>query len=243
MTMHAFDLSVVDTSWRPCIESALQQMDSDYLSQLTLSSAWLPGHDKIFNAFSLPVEKVKYVLFGESPYPRSASANGYAFWDDAVEKLWSPTGFDKKVNRATSLRNMLKMMLIAAGKLKAGHTTQNDIASLDKQAFISTNEELFQNFLRHGFLLLNASPVLQPEQPPQKDAKAWLPFIQKVLQFLLKERPDIHLVLFGKIANAIDPLVNTREINKLYAEHPYNLSFITNPDVLAFFKKLNLLAR
>jgi uracil-DNA glycosylase len=243
MTTNAFNYSVADASWHECLQHALSKIDPEYLKQLTNSNDWLPGRDKIFSAFSLPVDKVEYVLFGESPYPRRESANGYAFWDAAVNQLWSANGLDKKVNRATSLRNMMKMMLVANGTLNAKHTGQEAIAALDKTNYITTNHELFTNLLGRGFLLLNASPVLQTGLPPQKDAKAWQPFIKEILTFLLNSRPQIKMVLFGKIAAAIDPLIAHYPIDKLYAEHPYNLSFITNPEVLRFFKEINLLAR
>jgi uracil-DNA glycosylase len=242
MTMHPFNHQVIDTSWHECIKRGLKKIDPAYLTSLSHSSAWLPGQDKIFSAFSLPLDKVQYVLFGESPYPRPESANGYAFWDEAVHDLWSPTGLNKKVNRATSLRNIIKMMLIANGALKPSETTQENIAKLDKTSYVQTNAAFFDNFLQHGFLLLNATPVLQPGLPPQKDAKAWLPFINEILNTLLTQRPHIKMILFGKIANAIDPLIAHHPTVKLYAEHPYNLSFITNPKVQAFFKELNLLS-
>lgn len=243
MTMHAFSLSIVHPSWLDCLHRGLSTMNQAYLNQLTNSSDWLPGPEKIFSAFSLPVDKVQYVLFGESPYPRRESANGYAFWDGAVNNLWSPTGLDKKVNRATSLRNILKMLLLAEGKLQSDRMTQDDIANIDKSFFVTTNQEFFNNFLQHGFLLLNAALVLQPHQVPHKDAKAWRPFLQILLDFLLERRPDVEFILFGRIASEIDPLITHGPANKLYAEHPYNLSFITNPKVLSFFKQLQLLRK
>lgn len=218
-------------------------MDADYLQHLSTTSAWLPGPAKIFSAFSLPLDQINFVLFGESPYPRSESANGYAFWDAAVKDLWSETGLAKKVNRATSLRNILKMLLVAEGKLDPKDTSQPAIAQIDKSAYVATNEAFFTNFLQLGFLLLNASPVLQNGQPPQKDAKEWYPFIEEILNHIFTARPSVQLILFGKIANAINPLLKNRQIKTLYAEHPYNLSFITNSEVLVFFKNLRLLAR
>lgn len=214
-------------------------MDARYLQQLALSPDWLPGPEKIFNAFSLPLDQVNYVLFGESPYPRPESANGYAFWDAAVKELWSPTGLSKKVNRATSLRNIVKMLLVAEGALDQHNAGQEAIAELDKSALIQTNDAFFTGLLKHGFLLLNATPVLQ-SGPPQKDARAWAPFTQEVLACLLEQRPAIKFILLGRIANTIDDLIQP-PVEKLYAEHPYNLSFITNPKVLDFFRPLHLL--
>lgn len=214
-------------------------MDSNYLAQLTQSSTWLPGPEKIFNAFTLPMEKVNYVLFGESPYPRSASANGYAFWDDAVDNLWCATGLSKQVNRATSLRNIIKMLLVAEGMLDPQQTSQTAIAELDKSDLVQTNQALFHNLLSHGFLLLNATPVLW--DAPQKDARAWLPFMRELLNCFLEQRPQVTFILLGKIANTIDTLIPGHKQFNLYAEHPYNLSFITNDEVLNFFRPLHLL--
>lgn len=240
--MTTFNLNMIHASWKPCIEEALNQMGVKYLEQLNQNSFWLPGKEKIFNAFSLPVEKVNYVLFGESPYPRAHSANGYAFWDAAVENLWSPTGLSKPVNRATSLRNIIKMLLICEGSLTQENTTQTTIAALDKNNFVQTNQELFSNFISHGFLLLNAALVFQPKQV-RKDSLAWQPFINHVLNYLFQKRPGIQLILLGNIAKTIDALVDHFEIKRLYAEHPYNLSFINNPQVIDFFKPFHLLRR
>lgn len=238
--MHPFDLSVVHPSWQDCLHKGLNKIDPAYLQQLALSTDWIPGPAKIFNAFSLALHNVNYILFGESPYPRHESANGFAFWDAAVHELWSENGLSKKVNRATSLRNILKMLLIAEGELNKNNPSQEMIAKINKQAFIQTNDELFSNLLQHGFLLLNATPILQAGSP-QKDAKAFHPFIQELLACLLAQKPQVKLILFGRIANQIDNLLPKVPVDKLYAEHPYNLSFISNQKVIDFFKPLHLL--
>lgn len=239
-SMPKFNLNAIHPSWRPCIEQALTLLDPLYLETLYFSTEWLPGAQNIFNAFSLPVSETHYVLFGESPYPRAASANGYAFWDAAVGSLWSETGLSKTVNRATSLRNIIKMLLIAEGLLEPQSTSQQTIAQLDKQALIQTNAQLFNRLLSHGFLLLNATLVLRPNQV-RKDAQAWQPFLQAILEFLVDSQPDVQLILFGNIANMIDKLICHLPVKKIYTEHPYNLSFIHNPQVIDFFKPFHLL--
>jgi len=240
MTTHPFDLSTIDRSWEECLQKGLSQLDPLYLKSLSHSNEWLPGPQKIFNAFSLPLNKVKYVLFGESPYPRAASANGYAFWDANVKELWSSTGMSKPVNRATSLRNILKMLLIAEGLLDPTDTGQEAIAKIDKTSLIQTNDAFFTHLLQQGFLLLNTTPVLQ-SGPPQKDARAWSPFMSQLLTCLLEYRPKTKLILLGRIASAIEALLPSSHTEKMYAEHPYNLSFVTNPHVLNFFRPLHLL--
>ncbi len=239
-TFHLFNLDSVDPSWQACLNQALAKMDPDYLAQLYHNSEWLPGHEKIMNAFTLPVNKIKHILLGESPYPRAKSANGYAFWDAAVTDIWSETGLSKPVNRATSLRNIIKMLLVAEGALQPYATSQTDIAQINKESFIKTNSEFFNHFLSHGFLLLNTSLVLQ-STAVRKDAKAWQPFIKHVLHFLYEKNPNVQLILLGNIANTVDKLIEQLPIKKWYAEHPYNISFILNPAVLEFFRPFNLL--
>lgn len=243
MTMYPypFDLSVVHPSWHDCLQKGICKIDPDYLKQLAQSMDWLPGPAKALNAFSLPIHKVNYVLFGESPYPRRESANGFAFWDASVKELWSETGLSKKVNRATSLRNIVKMLLIAEGVIHKNNSSQEIIATLNKQSFVQTNDALFTNLIQHGFLLLNATPVLHTSGSPQKDARAFQPFVRELLDCLLKQRPQVKLILLGRIANTIDNLIPQSGVDKLYAEHPYNISFITNQEVIDFFKPLHLL--
>jgi len=239
--MTTLNMDVIHPEWQPLIQAALSCVDSDYLKNLEDQNDWLPGPGSIFNAFSQPLSKTRYILFGESPYPRAQSANGYAFWDASVHELWSNGGLSREVNRATSLRNFIKMLLVADGALSEKDTTQPAISKLDKSHYIKTNDELFQSLLGHGFLLLNATPVLTNDKV-HKDAKAWHPFIEKLLTLLAEQQPQIELILFGKIAQLISDIPAAKQLPQLQAEHPYNLTFINNPEVLKFFKPLNLLA-
>lgn len=240
--MSLFSFKTVHASWQECLERGLAKMDPSYLKLLAKEKNWLPGPEKIFNTFSLPLNQVKYVLFGESPYPRRESANGFAFWDAAVTEIWSPTGLSTKANRATSFRNLVKMLLLAEGYLNKDHLGQADIALLNKKSLIQSNNELFTNFLSHGFLLLNATLVLQARYP-HKDAVAWVPFMRELLNCLIDKRPTVKFILLGRIAYKIDKLINSSHVGKLYAEHPYNCSFITNTEVINFFKPLHLIKK
>lgn len=224
-----FNLKKTHKNWHPLLKKALAAMDKNYLLALSKDKTWLPGEENIFNAFKLPLKNLKRILFGESPYPRKNSANGYAFWDNAVGKLWSEKGLSKEVNRATSLRNFIKMLLL---------TEKKPIIS-DKSDFIQTLPELFENLLDHGFLLLNATLVYR-ENKVREDAKYWQPFLKTLLAEIYKTHPDIELVFLGNIAKQIDPLIKD-PYHKIYAEHPYNLSFMTNPIVLNYFEKFKLL--
>lgn len=224
-----FNLKKTHPDWHSILKKALDSMDKSYLIALSRDKTWLPGEENIFNAFTLPLKNLKRILFGESPYPRKISANGYAFWDNAVGKLWSEKGLSKEVNRATSLRNFIKMLL---------STEKKSILS-DKSDFIQTLPALFENLLNHGFLLLNATLVYR-ENKVREDAKYWQPFLKTLLAEIYKIHPDIELIFLGNIAKQIDPLI-TDPYHKIYAEHPYNLSFIINPVILNYFGKFKLL--
>lgn len=241
-TTNLFSFKAVHPSWLPILQQALTQMDAAYLDSLAHHHhPWLPGKEHIFSAFSIPINQVRFVLFGESPYPRNQSANGYAFYDAAVHELWSPQGLDKRVNRATSLRNLIKMLLLAEGLLTVETLSQTAIAELDKTDLVKTNDALFQNFLSHGFLLLNASLVLQ-DQSVSKDAKAWRPFQNVILQALCLQSNHITWLLWGRVAALILPLLNDVQREQIMiSEHPYNLSFIKQPDILNLFQSLHLL--
>ncbi|MCL5272865.1 MAG: uracil-DNA glycosylase [Gammaproteobacteria bacterium] len=223
--------------WNNILNTALDVLDKNYLNQLLNDSDWLPGVTNLFSAFSLPLSKTNYILFGESPYPRAESANGYAFWDNAVGEIWSLNGLSKQVNKATSLRNLIKMLLIARGAL-VNDTSQQAIANLDKADLLRTAEEFFKRIMSKGILLLNACLVYSKGEVPYH-ARYWNPFMQSILEQLSVIKPSIELILFGKIANNIP---QDKLSIGLVAEHPYNISFITNPIVIEFFRPLDLLS-
>lgn len=231
-------LGLCHPDWIDILTHALDVMDEEYLDQLRMDANWLPGSARIFAAFSLPLSQTQYILLGESPYPRANSANGYAFWDNAVGSLWSPTGLSTTVNRATSLRNLIKMMLVARGDLALGNTSQECIAQLDKNGLVQTGEQLFWGMMYKGILLLNASLVYSEGKVPYH-ARKWKPFMQSLLTQLAAIKPTVQLILLGKIAEAIP---QDKLPVGLVAEHPYNISFIGNHQVIDFFKPLDLLS-
>ena len=98
----------VHPEWTAILNHSLKALDPNYLRALQKNLEWLPGLQSLFAAFNLPLSATRYILLGESPYPRKDSANGYAFWDASVNSLWRETGLSKSVNRATSLRNLIK---------------------------------------------------------------------------------------------------------------------------------------
>jgi uracil-DNA glycosylase len=247
-------LALADSSWRPVLAKGLQAValaDPDYLPTLA-DDHYLPTGGRLFAAFQLPLPTVRYVLVGEGPYPREASATGVCFMDGAVESLWSEKGLSKQVNRATSLRNFMKMLLVADRQLSIENTSGEALAEVSAKAtgsgsvFIQSLTELQANLTRNGFLLLNASLVYRADVPPVKDAKAWRPFLQVVLEALANRPANAGgsaptLVLWGKIAEQLASLEVTSRFPKAVAEHPYNLSFIGSQRMQQLFGPMHIL--
>lgn len=225
------------SEWKGLINNALDVMDEDYLHQLLRSTEWFPVRDRLFAAFSVPLSQTRYVLIGESPYPRLDSANGYAFWDNAVDSLWSDKGLSTAVNKATSLRNWIKMLLVARGDL-VDDLSQLSIAKIDKSGLVQTAEEFFTGMMQKGIVLLNASLVYSEGKVPYH-ARHWKPFMQSILDQLSVIKPSVQLILLGKIAETVP---QDKLSVGLVSEHPYNVSFITNSRVINFFKPLDLLS-
>ena len=245
--------SLADSQWRPVLLRGLEAMlaaDPDYLPALAQDN-YLPTKGRLFAAFAQPLNAIRYVLVGEGPYPREESATGVCFMDGAVKDLWSAQGLSKPVNRATSLRNFMKMLLVADGLLEPDNTGGSAIADIAVKAmpqnsgFIHTLPELQDKLHQQGFLLLNAALVFRPHVPPVKEARAWRPFLELVLEALAVRtgQPAPTLVLWGKIAAVLDGLPAFAHLPRSAAEHPYNLSFILNRDMQQLFGPMHLLRR
>ena len=239
--------SAVHDEWQPILRESLLTLDPDYLQSLILDDDWLPGANCLLAAFQRDRAGVGYLLIGESPYPRRESANGIAFYDAAVNDLWSDQGLSRSVNRATSLRNLVKTALLAEGHLQQdvnGKITQPAIAELDKKGLNQTLAEMFDNLERAGFLMLNATPVLHPQRKPALEARYWQQFLECLLTLLAQESAQrITLLLWGKIAKLIDTMPASQGYNRLVCEHPYNISFINNPDMQQLFARLRILQK
>lgn len=242
-------LKRADRSWQTVLLQgleALQAANPGYLDELAADD-YLPTEDRIFAAFTQPLSAVRYVLVGEGPYPRAESATGVCFMDGAVGSLWSEAGLSKQVNRATSLRNFIKMLLVADGRLSETDTGGTALAPISGVArapgspYIQTLAELQANLIARGFLLLNAALVFRPHVPPLKEAKAWRPFLETVLTALADRNPPPALILWGKIAEQLQVLPDLARFPQVVSEHPYNLSFIRHAGMQELFGGMHLL--
>ena len=227
-------------SWQEILKNSYLSLDKSYREFLEKDDGYFPDFNNMFNAFkSLPLKKTKYILFGQDPYPRRESAIGYAFIDARVKNIFDDkNGFSKEVNRATSLRNFIKMALVADGRLKLNDTSKEAIKRVKKDDLIDSILELKDNFEKNGVLLLNRALIFTKKEDSKNHLKNWKPFIMSLLEQIDK---DIELILFGNAAKDIEKFSKEFKIHKF--EHPYNVSFISNKKAIAFFEPMKLLKR
>ena len=230
-----------DPSWHSVLKKAFTAFDDQYLAYLQKDTGYFPDRDNLLNAFkTLPLHETKYILFGQDPYPRQESAIGYAFIDGKVQSLFSENGLSKEVNRATSLRNFMKMLLLCEGELD-NDFSKEALAKIDTSKYIQTIYELRQNFETNGVLLLNMALVFSSKEESKKHIKAWRGFVQVLLGALHEEVGNIELILFGKMAEEVNKLEEAKPFVKHILPHPYNISFITDPKAHRIFAPMQLL--
>ncbi len=232
-------ISNVHSSWEDILAKCFDSFDDEYLNFLEQDNNYFPNKENFLNAFkTLPLTQTKYILFGQDPYPREESAIGYAFIDGKVKALFSDEGLSKEVNRATSLRNFMKMLFVCEGELHEDFSKEA-VAKIKRSKYIQTIGELRLNFEKNGVLLLNMALVFSSKQESKKHIKAWRGFVQRFLEQLQKE--NIELILFGKIAQDIEKIDEAKSFTKHILPHPYNISFITDTKAHQLFKPMCLL--
>ncbi len=233
-------LSNIHPTWKKILEKSLKSLDIEYLNFLESDNSYFPDKNNLFNAFkTLSLDKTKYILFGQDPYPRVESALGYAFIDGKVESLFaSDGGLSKEVNKATSLRNMMKMLLLCEGELKDDFS-KDAVKKISHDKYINSIIELKNNFERNGVLLLNSALIFTKKEDSKYHAKMWKSFVNTFLEEI--QNHDIKLLLFGNISKEIDKLSSSKNFEKVLVTHPYNVSFITDKKVLEVFCPMELL--
>ncbi len=225
----------IDPSWQEIVTLAYGELDPDYRAFLERDEGYFPSRENFLNAFkTLPLASTKYILFGQDPYPRRESAIGYAFIDGKVQNLFAEDGgLSKEVNRATSLRNFLKMLFYADGLLEDDFSKEA-IKKIDKSGYIQTIDELRMAFERRGILLLNMALIFTSKEESKKHIKAWRGFIVRLLREL--EGKGIKLILFGNIAKELEKIDEVNSFEAVSMPHPYNISFITDQNAVKLFK-------
>jgi len=233
-------LKEIEISWRKPIEKALFSLDDDYLEFLQKDKRYFPDIYNFLNPFkTLGLNSTKYILFGQDPYPRKESAIGYAFIDAKVKNIFSSSGFSKEVNKATSLRNFIKMLLVCENILNPDDLSQTAISNIEKTGLCQNMLALKDNFEKNGVLLLNTALIFTDKKESKYHLKKWKPFVETLLSEI--ENRDIKLIFFGEAAKNIEKIKSVKNFKKFKFIHPYNIEFIKNEKVHKLFKPMNLM--
>jgi len=236
MSIKELIVTTTHPSWHQILFDACDKLNSSYIDFI-LNEHYLPTNNRLFAAFGMPLNNLKYILFGQDPYPREQSAIGVAFIDGKVEQIFTAQGLSKEVNKATSLRNFIKMALVARGDLDSSDTSKEAIAKLDKSGLINSIYDLKANFEQNGVLLLNTALVFTDKKSSNFHAKEWQGFMKKLLDSISS---DIELILFGNFSKKLKKSLQPKQ-KAIELEHPYNHTFINNPQAHKLFSSMNLL--
>jgi len=231
-------ISYTHPSWHEILNRSYKSLDKEYREFLEKDDSFFPDRKNLFNAFKLPLNQTRYILFGQDPYPRKESAIGYAFIDGKVGNIFSDKGLSKEVNKATSLRNFIKMLLVAEGELRSD-LSQEAIKKVNKSSYIKTLIQLKANFEKNGVMLLNTALIFTKKEESNYHIKMWRPFMKSLLKEL--EDSQIELILFGKMADELKRYDETRAFKTHSMPHPYNISFIHDKDAHKLFSTMTLL--
>ncbi len=77
-----------------------------------------------------------------------------------------------------------------------------------------------EKWARQGVLLLNATLTVRANQPGSHQNKGWENFTDSVIRLLSKDRKGIVFILWGKYAQAKQPLIDTTKHYILAGPHP-----------------------
>ncbi len=185
----------------------------------------IPREDCIFRVFrEVAPQNVCCVLYGEDPYPRSASANGIAFWDAQISD-WE----DRTVGN--SMKNILKALLVAHG-LATYQTPIKVCRKIAAQHDIKSPGDLFRHWLEHGVLLINVSLTFSSFADKKRHFVFWQPFHRALIKALNQRHPAPYYILWGKKAQQWHPIIektidNTDKI--LNNGHPTFIHQFLNP--------------
>jgi len=229
---------------RSIIEQVIQGLnkeEKEIFNKILNDKTLIPNKDYIFNGFNIPRNEIKYIIFGESPYPRIESATGHAFIDGKVKEIWGEEGLSKEVNRATSLRNLFKTALVADNFISPDNATKENIKHIKTEGFVNTMSELQHNLNNNGVALLNSCLSLREGKVQREDVNFWSVLLDRFLLKLMSENKSITLVLWGNISKRIKNMESFKYYDYIESEHPYNKSFIENKKMQHFLKEINFL--
>lgn len=168
---------------------------------LTKKGDYFPLKSDLFRAFELtPLSKVRVVIVGQDPYPQTINL------DNTV------------VPRAMGLSFSVRKGDTIPGSLK---NIYKEIKT-EYPSFKIPNHGDLTKWAKQGVLMLNMAMTLTPGVSGSHKG-IWKPFISRVFEAILDERPNVIVVMWGKDAQEAMDFLTNKSI-KLTAAHPSGYS-------------------
>lgn len=176
-------IEVIDKSWQPIISLLYEEPLKTLREKVLPEISYQPQKMDIFRVFEMPVDKIKVVILGQSPYPTPGDATGLSF----------ATNKDRKL--PVSLRIIQKEIIDSAAE-----TT----VELNRD---SINWRTLDHWRQQGVFLLNAALTVETGKA-ESHLKYWEDFTKRVVSFISVKNPCLWL-LWGAKAQKFTPYINS----------------------------------
>ena len=224
-------LAPVSDFWRDDVAEWLDAVDERFLETLEADD-WWPGVDSCLVAFAGDVCP-QVVWLGESPYEGEERATGLSFLDGKVGVLFCGDALDAAVNRATSLRNMLKAWFRADGRLQERQTNREHVQAMRKDGLTQQITEVFEHGIEDGWLWLNAGLSVGGTLVKSAHLCGWWPFVSRAIASA--SEANARVVLLGDWAKTYRSDVADEGL-LVETTHPRNEPFVEDASMRDFLR-------
>ncbi len=169
----------------------IKELKKKLVEEMKAGIVLYPPAKQIFNAFNLtPFDKVKVVILGQDPYHGKGQAHGLSF------------SVSDGINLPPSLANIFK-----------------EIES-DLSVKISKTNGNLENWANQGILLLNAILTVRANSPASHRNIGWEKLTNATIKALSDKKEHLVFLLWGKLAQEKENLIDTKKHLVLKAPHP-----------------------
>ena len=159
------------------IEGQIRRMGDFLRGEVASGNGYLPAGDKIFAAFTQPLQDVRVLIIGQDPYPTPGHPIGLSF---AVEPTVTPL--------PKSLVNIYQELDTDMGIAPATH---GDL----------------RPWTRQGVMLLNRVLSVRPHQPASHRNQGWETITEHAISCLVAREQPLVALLWGRQAQSLRPLL------------------------------------
>ena len=198
----------------PDIMALLSQIDQ------TISLPCNPAPENILRFAQQPLDEVKVLILGQDTYPAPGVATGRAFEVGGLTD-W------KKPFRQISLKHIVQCLY----GTYIGESAYIKYSQIPEDFPILPPDRLFESWVNQGVLLLNAALTCQ-HGVPGSHSELWAPFMERLLPYIDKTRPELTVFLWGSVAKSFSPLFQTARVYQ--CRHPMMCSSKYPDDFLKF---------